>query len=170
MLRAFLLAFAIDCGTTPCFPGQPLDAWKLYRDLEPYSTLFSDYERKTTSYGTCTVDDAALREADGSLVAELGCGVRVVRAGIVDEHGAHVGMRGSELVTRLARHTWFETRCVANGPEQTRCAYLGGEGSPRGNEYVVAGGIGEQILLGDQALAFLRTRTIVEMHVRTTCH
>ena len=161
---------------TPCFPDKPpLAARTIYQELERDSAVWylgkPDEEwPKPRTYGSCTVARGKITEADGSLVAELSCGVRVVRRGIVDEHGIEIGARGTDVIERVKSST--PLRCLSNGPGQVRCTFdRTDDGDTDGNSYVVAGDMGDEAMLhGDHALAYFRTKQIVEMLVSVWCH
>lgn len=210
MLR-YLVVLAVGCGpqavskptapvpkpiakpagdaNTPCFAGQPaLKAGDIYKELEKHSSAWyigSDDWPPARTYGTCTVDRGKVHEADGSLVAEISCGVRVARRGIVDDLGLQIGARGSEVIERKERGiSWARMtpmRCVSNGPGQVRCSFDQPEGTNTDpNSYVVAGEIGELgkfdemsemvVLTGEAAITFFKEREIVEMLVSMWCH
>lgn len=161
---------------TPCFRGDPpLEATKMYTRLEPFAmSLYADPTERAPkgSYGTCTVEKNVVRDEHGRLVAELGCGVRVVVPGIVDEVGVEIGALGQDVLDRKPRPLTGVV-CHSNGPEQTRCGFERPEGSDTDpSSYVVAGELpaGVEVLTGDAARAFFAERQIVELHVSLWCH
>jgi hypothetical protein len=167
---------------TPCFAGKPaLRAGDIYKELEQHSSAWylglpDDKWPAARSYGTCTVDRGKVIEADGSLVAEISCGVRVARKGITDEIGLQIGARGHAVIEGKEKGlSWAkmtEMRCVSNGPDQVRCQFEQPEGTNTNpTSYVIAGSLGdEEVLVGPAAVAFFREREILEMNVSMWCH
>lgn len=187
MHRLFVLAL-LACGATaaapkappvktanPCFPGKPpIVASELWRALEKYSwsVYLTEDEPKPppTTYGSCKVDLNKVTKPDGTLVAELGCGVRVLVPGIRDELGIEIGRStGNDVLARAKATTGF--KCFANGPDQARCQFERAETSDTNpDDYVVAGQITGDVMTGDAARAFFASRTIVELGVSIWCH
>ena len=189
MTRAGLLVF-VACSTAsprpapppqptpaprtgaPCFPMKPeLRAADIYKELEKYSAAWylgaEDSFPPPKAWGTCTVERGQIFDANGKLVAELSCGVRVVSPRIVDELGITIGARGKDVLARNAG----PLQCVANGADQVRCMLPRRDGADvDANSYVVRGELGEDVLTGDAANAFFAEREIVEMLVSVWCH
>lgn len=157
---------------TPCKPGPPLVASELYTALQrfaqPYGTI--DDPLPSGTFGTCTVKDGQVRTADGRLVAELTCGVRITSPGIADELGLQLGARGQDVLDQKPRPQ-TELACRANGPTQVWCQF---ERPPDhdtdGTSYIVEGTLSEDVLVGDAARAFFAPRTLVEIHYSAWCH
>ncbi len=107
----------------PCFPKRDvLVAAEAYRDLAGYLVSIGDNGEELSPrgrYGTCTVADAKVRDARGTLVGELGCGFVAYVPGIIDELGFEVGAKGSDVANALPSDG--EPLCMANGTTQSRC-------------------------------------------------
>ncbi len=168
---------APPASRVPCFPErtEPLVALDMYRQLEKHamSWMMPDDERVPPEpYGTCQVASSQLRAADGTLVAELGCGVRILVPGIRDDLGLELGTgaRGQDVLDRLPAPTPPLT-CWANGPDQTRCRPDRADDSDTdASSYVVAGSFAGDALTGEEALAFFAPRPLVELDVSVWCH
>ena len=159
--------------TTPCFPDQSvLQASTIYKDLEKFS--WSVYAPATQApmkgtFGTCTVEGGRVSAVDGSMVAELGCGVRFVKPRIVDDLGLQIGATGKDVLDRKPRPQQ-PLDCFPNGLAQTRCQFGRPPNSDTdGTMYVVAGSLDEPIT-GATARTFFGPRTIVEIHTSVWCH
>lgn len=158
----------------PCFAGQPsLAASEMYRALEHYAwSLYAPADQAPpppTTYGSCKVDRNKVTTADGKLIAELGCGVRVLTRGIHDELGLEIGSRGSDLLAKT--HATQPLECLANGPDQVRCRFdREPDTDTDGNWYMVGGSFSGDVLRGDDARAFLASRQILELDVSVWCH
>ncbi len=157
--------------TNPCFAGKPpIVASELWKHLEKYS--WSVYETENppppTTYGSCKVERNKVTTATGTLVAELGCGVRVLVPGIRDGLGLELGTaKGGDVLARKSK----PLTCMANGPDQVRCHFDRDEDSETDTDwYVVAGQLGEDTLSGDAARKFFASRTLVELDVSIWCH
>jgi hypothetical protein len=162
---------------TPCFPGsRPLSAFDIHEQLEAHawSMYLNPDEQQPLPrlWGLCRVEGNAIRDAAGELVAELHCGVRVVRRGITDGHGIEIGARGQDVLDSLrARGALTPMRCVSNGPDAVRCVFDRREGSETDpSSYVVAGELGEDVLTGEAATEFFAPRELTEMLVSVWCH
>jgi len=159
----------------PCHAGAPaIAAAAVWKQLEPYSwSVYANPDEAPpppTSYGQCRVARNQVTAPDGTLVVELGCGVRVLRAGIYDQLGIQVGARGQEV---LARHRGSPLTCFANGPDQVRCHFdrdAGDDSDLSTNWYVVEGALGEVPLTGQAAYAYFAPRTLVEVGANIWCH
>src|SRR5689334_13054279 len=91
----------VATGGAPCFPDRAaLDAPKVYEELEKYAwSLYASADDPPIPdgmYGTCKVSRNVVSAKDGTVVAELGCGVRILVPGIRDELGLQLGARGSD--------------------------------------------------------------------------
>jgi len=158
----------------PCFPGAPaVAATAIYQRLEKYA--WSLYASETdpppppTTYGRCKVDRNKVTAPDGSLVVELGCGVRVVARGIYDQLGLQLGAHGKDVLARHGKPT--PLTCYANGPDLVRCHFDREEDSDLStNWYVVAGTLGEDPLSGQAARDYFSPRAIVELDANVWCH
>lgn len=113
-----------------------------------------------------------MKAADGTLVAELGCGVRIVVPGIRDDLGLELGTgaRGQDVLDRLPKPSPPLT-CWANGPDQTRCRPDRTDDSDTdASSYVVAGSFAGDALTGADAVAFFAPKTLVELDMSVWCH
>lgn len=158
----------------PCFAHQPpIKATAMHEALEKYawSLYLSEDEPAPppTTYGTCTVDRNKVTAANGTPVAELGCGVRVLTRGIVDDLGLQIGATGTDVISR--KHATTALTCFPNGIESSRCRFERAEENDTDDDfYVVAGYVGDEPVTGDAALAFFRSKTILEVDVSVWCH
>lgn len=189
MHRLFVLAL-LACGATaaapkppkpvattnPCFPGKPpIVANEMWKTLEKYSwsVYLTEDEPKPppTTYGTCRVDLDKVTTPQGTLVAELGCGVRVLVPGIRDRHGIEIGKAiGKDVLDRTPDPTTKLT-CYPNGPAQARCRFdRAEEADTDPDAYVVAGTLDADVLSGEAARTFFATKPIVELGVSIWCH
>jgi hypothetical protein len=158
--------------SNPCFAGKPsIVATEMWRTLEKYSwSLHSDTPPPPTTYGSCKVERNKVTTANGTLVAELGCGVRVVTKGVKDELGLELGALGKNVLARKHKPVPKLT-CYGNGPDQTRCHFDRDEDSDTdATSYVVAGALGADVLTGDAAAKLFSARPIVEIGVSIWCH
>jgi hypothetical protein len=189
MHRLFVLAL-LACGATaaapkpprpvatsnPCFPGNPpIVANEMWKTLEKYSwsVYASEGEQPPppTTYGSCKVERNQVTTASGTLVAELGCGVRVLVPGIRDHLGIEIGKAIGKDVLERAPATSSKLTCYPNGPDQARCHFERSEGTDTDPDaYVVAGKLDADVLAGDAARTFFATRPIVELGVSIWCH
>lgn len=190
MHRLFVLAL-LACGATaaapkqppprpvrttnPCFErSPPIVANDLWKTLEKYSwSVYSSEGEQApppTTYGSCTVDRNRVTTSSGTLVAELGCGVRVLVPGIRDRLGIEVGKAtGKDVLERSTSK--MPLVCFANGPDQARCHFERPEDSDTDSDaWVVAGQITGDVMTGDAARAFFATKPIVELGVSIWCH
>lgn len=191
-MHRFLVLGLLACGATaaapkaaksvapamtnnPCFEGKPpIVASDLWKTLEKYSwsVYLSEDEQPPppTTYGTCKVDRNKVTKPDGTLVAELGCGVRVLVPGVQDGLGLELGAKGNDVLARKPKPQPPMT-CLANGPDHVRCHFERPEGSDTDSDwYVVAGQLGEDALTGDAARTFFASRTLTEIDVSIWCH
>jgi len=158
---------------TPCFPDGPaLRASAIYEKLETFSwSLYAaagDIKPHGT-FGSCTVAGNIVTDADGSTVAELGCGVRILTTGIVDDLGLEIGATGQDVLDRKPRPQQPLT-CFPNGADQTRCMFdRPPDHDTDGTMYVVTGSLDEPIT-GAKAAKHFASRTIVEIHTSVWCH
>ena len=190
MIRILPLALILGCGsttkespvaapapvasTTPCFPGPPLVAKDMFKTLEKYAwSLYlsaAETAPPPTTYGSCKVDRNIVTSADGKVVAELGCGVRVLSPGILDDLWLQLGARGQEVLERKPKPVHPMT-CMANGADQVRCMFERGEDEDTDSTwYVVAGTLAEDVLTGAAASTYFAARPIVEIEVSVWCH
>lgn len=168
---------AAVASPTPCFPDrtEPLVALDMYKELEQHAmgwAMPEDERPPPVPYGTCEITNSQVRAADGTLVAELGCGVRILVPGIRDNLGLELGTgaRGQDVLDRLGAPTPPFT-CWANGPEQTRCRPDRADDSDTdASSYVVAGSVPGDALTGADAVAFFAPRELVELAVSVWCH
>lgn len=180
MIQLLVAALALGCGRgavqqpTPCFPGPPLVAADMFKALEKYAwSLYLGPDEPApppTTYGSCKVDRNRVTSADGKLVAELGCGVRVLSPGILDDLGLQLGAHGQDVLDRKPKPVRPMT-CMANGPDQVRCMFERGEDEDTdASWYVVAGSFAGDVLTGPAASAYFAARPIVEIEVSVWCH
>ncbi|MEO7097108.1 MAG: hypothetical protein ABI175_27860 [Polyangiales bacterium] len=179
MIQILLIALSLGSGrgavsATPCFPGPPLVATEMFKTLEKYAwSLYLGPDEAApppTTYGSCTVNRNIITSAAGRTVAELGCGVRVLSPGIVDELGLQLGARGQDVLDRKAKPV-PALSCMANGPDQVRCMFERRDDKDTDETwYVVAGTLSEDVLTGPAARRYFATRSIVEMEVSVWCH
>ncbi len=188
MHRLFILAL-LACGATaaapkpptpvasnnPCFAGKPAivanDMWKTL-EKHSWSVYLTEGEPPPppTTYGSCKVERNKVTSSSGTLVAELGCGVRVVVPGIRDRLGIEITKAtGKDVLERATSKTPLV--CYANGPDQARCHFERAEDSDTDSDtYVVTGQITVDVMTGDAARAFFAPRPIVELGVSIWCH
>ncbi len=167
---------AIQPTENPCFPtATPIRAIDMWHTLEKYSwSVYLQEGEPTpppTTYGSCNVNLNKVTAADGHLVAELGCGVRVLGRGIVDPMGLQIGAAGKDVLDRWP-HRGQPLTCMANGPDQVRCRFDLSEaaGDDEHSYFVVAGSLGEAVLTGEAAVAYFAPRPLVELDVSVWCH
>ena len=160
----------------PCFAGKPaIKAGTLWKDLEPYSwSVYLNPDEQPpppTTYGSCKVERNQVTTASGQLVAELGCGVRVLVPGIHDGLGLELGSAtGKDVLDRWPKPQPNLT-CIGNGPDQTRCHFdRAPDSDTNPDSYVVAGTLDKDAVTGEAARAFLADKRIVELHVSMWCH
>lgn len=144
----------------------------MHAQLEEYaSSLYNEPDLPVPKgrFGTCSVVGNVVTVERGSIVAELGCGVRLVRTGIVDDLGLEIGATGQDVLDRKLRPT-EPLRCFPNGAAQTRCMFeRAPDGDTDGTAYVVDGATSEPVR-GAAAVTYFASRTIVEIHVSAWCH
>lgn len=175
---------AMPARAAPCFPDKKsvrIDhrLWALAPDLDDNY----HYVGGKGTWGTCTANRGIIRDPDGSLVARLGCGLVIKRSGLVNELGIEVGMRGEQVLeaygdgpsSRLACMSTYEPRrrrtycwiAVESVDDQRTTSTWG---------YTVWGRLPTSevdtggTVIGEKALAFFRTRTVLEMTSRGNCH
>ncbi len=167
---------AASANTTPCFAGgRPLVADEIHKRLEKHSWWWSQEEPDSPppeAFGSCTVHRGKIRAADGTLVAELSCGVHILVRGIRDDVGIEIGARGADVMPR-----WTVPHgplvCIGNGPDQTRCRYdRPDDGDTDFTTYIVAGALdtGTDALTGAAAESFFSSREVVEIQHSVWCH
>lgn len=180
-----LIATSLGCGGggsrpagapaaagAPCFPDREvLIATEVYKALQNYLPRLDEGEvTPSGTFGTCTVSDGAIRTADGVLVGELGCGLRILVPKIKDELGLELGALGADVLARKAVPV-PALRCLPNGPDQVRCTFERGEDDQNdATAYVVAGTLVDTGLIGEPATRFFATRRIVEIDHSAWCH
>lgn len=177
-----LLAFAAAAHAAPCFP-EKRTARPDHRLWLLHGWFDDDMKRggPKGTWGTCTVNKGVVRERDGTRVAEIYCGLDILVPGLVDDHGIGVGAIGEQVLeaygdgpssTIVCAHT-FEPKV-----RRARCWIPDDPSFARGRRwsYVVAGRLPETdaergwLVRGEAALAFFRTRTILEIEHRGACH
>src|SRR5262245_22054906 len=81
----------------PCLTDRrTLPGAVMYNDLGRYAKMFDEHP-PSGRYGSCTVANGQVRDADGTLVAELTCGITAHVRGITDHLGFEVGARGVDV-------------------------------------------------------------------------
>jgi hypothetical protein len=159
-----------DPAKPPCFPdGPPLQARALYDRFEQHAmAAYGEQALPAEPYGTCTMHDRELRAADGTVVAEITCGVRILSRGIRDDLGLELGALGRDVLDRQQARTRFF--CMSNGPGQARCSFeRSDENDLDGTSYIVAGDV-DDVIVGADAEAFFAPKTLVEIHTSVWCH
>ena len=161
----------------PCFAGAPpLVADDVHKQFEKHADFLwagSDTGAPPPeTFGTCTVHEGNIRAADGTVVAEIGCGLQINVRGIRDDLGIEIGARGADVLSAWTEpHGQME--CLGNGPSQTRCRYDRAEDSDTDfTAYIVAGGLpaGSDALTGAAAERFFAEREIVQIWHSVWCH
>jgi hypothetical protein len=160
----------------PCFANKPaIVAAEMWKTLEKYSwsVYLSEEEQAPppTTFGSCKVERNKVT-SNGTLVAELGCGVRVLSRGILDDLGLQIGARGQDVLDRKPKPV-PGLACMANGPDQVRCHFDRAEDSDLdASWYVVSGKLGkdDDALTGNAAREFFASRTLIELDVSIWCH
>lgn len=105
----------------PCFANRDvLAAADVFHDLEQHSVYVGDTDAPPPAgrYGTCTIDNGQLRDARGTLVADLHCGITVYVPGIIDHEGFEVGANGKDVA---ATQPDGDPICWADGDHHARC-------------------------------------------------
>ena len=146
----------------------------MYKELEKYamSWMMPDDERPPPEpWGSCTIADSKITAADGTAIAELSCGVRILVPGIKDDLGLELGTgaRGQDVLDRVPDHPPLS--CWANGPTQSRCRFdRADDNDTDSSSYVVDGSFAGDALTGADAVAFFAPRELVELDVSIWCH
>lgn len=152
----------------PCFAGRDvLVGAEVWRDLVPYANLMSSEPPPSGRYGTCSIADGQLRDAHGTLVAEIHCGITVYAPGVIDHLGFEIGASGAEVA---AEYPTAPTICRADGDDHTRCWFDTGEET---SHYTFAGtpALPSDGLLRDpDARGFATSRRVARFTVRMSCH
>ena len=162
----------------PCFANRDvLVGSEVWRDVGAYAIGMSSDEPPSGTYGTCTIKNGQLRDANGTLLAEIHCGITVYTPGIVDHLGFEIGARGADIA---AEHATQDTMCWHDFTDDdgvakhTRCWFFANEGEEAGSHYSVAGlaaAMPEQgPLRGAAARGFFTSRTVSHFTVRMSCH
>lgn len=188
-MKAAIVVLLVACGgggspgpvapapkppTAPCFADRALLTAREVYDANRQHALgigsVEDPPTPASMYGTCRAEAGKITDAGGALVAEVGCGVRIVQRGITDELGLQIGVRGADVLAAKPKpHT--ELRCYASGPTQIWCEFERAEDQDTdGTSYIVDGTITEDALVGDAALAYFSPREVVEIHYSAWCH
>jgi hypothetical protein len=173
----------------PCFANRDvLVGSEIWRDLHAYAIGMSADKPPSGTYGTCTIADGKLRDARGTLLAELHCGISVYVPGIIDHLGFEIGARGADIAAahdeslRIADATYIpprvrthppDTMCWADDTNQTRCWIEGEGGDSAGSHYNFAAttkmpDLGP--LRGAPARHFFESHAVRSLTVRITCH
>ena len=171
----------------PCFAHRDvLVGDEIWRDLSQYAIGMSSDQPPSTRYGTCTIADGQLRDANGALLAELHCGISVYAPGIIDHLGFEVGARGTDVAAAHVaeyreaeaqydppRRLTADAMCWAEGDKHTRCWIDRGDGNEPGSHYVFAATTPmpeRGPLKGAHARTFFASHTVARFTVRITCH
>lgn len=162
--------------TNPCFTNAPpLEAVAIHQQLDKHTWWWSQSEAEIPppeAFGSCTVHRGKITAADGTIVAELSCGVDIMVRGIRDDLGLQLGAHGREMLSRW-KQPHGDLMCLANGPDQTRCRYERAEDQDTDfSSYVVAGAMpaGTDSLTGPDAERFFAEREIVQILYSAWCH
>ena len=161
----------------PCFAGAPpLIADKVHEQFEPHAELSwagsGNGPPPAETFGTCTVHDGKIRAADGTVVAQIDCGLDIHTRGIRDSLGIEVGARGADVLAAWTR-PHGPMVCVGNGPSQTRCRFKRTHAHELpATSYVIAGSLpsGSDALSGLPAERFFAEREIVHIGHNVWCH
>lgn len=167
---------ATTAAGAPCFPDRAtLDGAAAFKQLEQYGMMFQGDDPAAaprTTFGTCTVAEGTIRDAAGTAVAEINCGLRILAPGIRDDLGLALGAHGQDVLARLpAGHGEF--LCRSNGPGQVRCnPERREEDDTDASWYVAAGELpaGTDVLTGAAAEAFFAPLVLVEIEMSVWCH
>jgi hypothetical protein len=166
-----------NASATPCFAdAPPLAARDIHQTLEKHSWWLPGTDQNEAPppepFGTCTAHKGKVTAADGTLVAELGCGVHVYVRGIHDELGLGIGATGADVIARW-NTPHGPMQCFNNGPGMSRCSF---DRPPDGDtdltSYVVAAELpaGTDVLTGDAAERLFAPREIVQFMYSAWCH
>ncbi|HEY5923808.1 MAG TPA: hypothetical protein VIV11_19135, partial [Kofleriaceae bacterium] len=145
----------------PCFANRDvLVGSEVWSDLDHYAIGMSSEEPASGTYGTCTIKNGQLRDAHGTLVAEIHCGITVYVPGILDHLGFEIGARGSDIAAEHATQDaicWHDFR-DDDVAKHTRCSFSDG------SHYSVAGVAAAMPehgpLRGAAARGFFTSRTV----------
>jgi hypothetical protein len=170
----------------PCFANRDvLVGSEIWRDLYPYAISMSSDKPPSGRYGSCTIADGQLRDAKGTLLAELHCGISVYVPGIIDHLGFEIGAHGDAIAA--AHDEWLaaadatyepprlrahppDAMCWGEDAKQTRC-WIGG--SDAGSHYIFAATTAmpdRGPLRGPSARRFFESHAVQSFTVRITCH
>ncbi|MCE9572890.1 MAG: hypothetical protein K8W52_07015 [Deltaproteobacteria bacterium] len=160
----------------PCFADRAaLDGAAVFKQFEQYGAMFQGDDPAAaprTTFGTCTVAEGKIKDAAGTTVAEINCGLDILLPGIHDDLGLALGAHGQDVLARLpAGHG--QLVCRSNGPGQVRCnPERREEDDTDASWYVVAGDLpaGTDVLTGAAAEAFFAPLTVVEIEMSVWCH
>lgn len=160
----------------PCFPDRAaLDGTAVFEELEQFGVMFQGDDPAAaprTTFGTCTVADGKIKDAAGTVLAEINCGLDIFAPGIHDNLGLAVGAHGQDVLARLpADHG--QLVCRSNGPGQVRCDPERREDDDTDASWYVAAGelpAGRDVLTGAAAEAFFAPLTLVEIEMSVWCH
>jgi hypothetical protein len=175
---------AAPARAAPCFPDKKsvrIDhrLWALAPDLDENY----EYVGGKGAWGTCTANRGVIRDRDGSLVAMLGCGLVVKGSGLANELGIEVGMRGAQVLEAYGDGPSSMLACRSTYEPHQRRTYcwipmdhVDQRLTTSTWGYTVWGRLPKSavdengIATGENALAFFRTRTVLEMTDRGSCH
>jgi hypothetical protein len=182
-----LLAAAVPASAAPCFPDRTSIRFRDLK-LDGYEVWIDDegQERsKSGTVGTCTVARGVVQE-HGIKVATVGCGSSIHLAGIRDEEGIEVGMAGRTVLRRFGELA-AGIRCTGIAGKRPTVACALERSSGFVSIYHVRGRLPDRCpgvtdgqaridrhcdapLTGDEATAFFRSRRIVMVVDRGSCH
>jgi hypothetical protein len=156
----------------PCFSDRDvLIGFQVWQDVERYAIGMSADEPEQGRYGTCAVSNGELRDANGTVLAHINCGLTVYTRGIIDEHGFEIGASGADIA---AAHGNQDIICWPDGDTHTRCWISDDEHDDVGSHYVVAGSpamsLDTGVFRGAAARDFFTARNITHFMVRMNCH
>jgi len=154
----------------PCFPMQRVLEGDDPR-FQPFDASMGGSATGNGTLGACSVREGIVRDARGTEIAEITCGVDAKVPGVVDDFGLGVGAQGREVLAAASASTLHCEPGYTPTPS-ARCYVPDATGAWDGAkwEYYVDGTISGDALDGDAALAFFAPRTIVQLEYRGDCH
>ncbi|HUQ05946.1 MAG TPA: hypothetical protein VM261_25765 [Kofleriaceae bacterium] len=181
-LLVVLAATAGTAGAAPCFPGER--SVRVDERLWSLSGWYDDDGRRAgpkAKWGTCTVDNGVVRERDGTKVASVFCGMVIYTRGISDDKGVTIGMKGEAVLERYGdgpSSTLVCRRYLNPDVRRTRCLIPASRAD--WDAYVWAydvrgrmpAGVADEdgFARGEKALAFFRSRRVLQIFNRGACH
>ena len=157
----------------PCFANRDvLVGSEIHRDLRRYAIGMSSEQPPSGTYGTCTIKDGQLRDAKGTLLAELHCGVTVYAPGIIDPYGFEIGVHGRDV---LPVQPAGDAMCWGDADNHSRCWLQPPEGAETAAHYSFAAKLPvapdhQGPFKGDGAKRFFESHVVSHFTVRVWCH